>query len=84
MGNEHISTAEIEQDIRDTQQEIFQMERELPHLQGLAEVSRDRLADMRARNCADGIKERKAFISKLQRILDHRANPAPSDESQEK
>ena len=73
LANAHMPLAEIEQDIRDTEQEIYDRERQLPHLHGLAETSRDRLADMRARACEDGIKERKEFVRKLKLLVANHA-----------
>lgn len=62
--NAHIPTTEIEQDIADTEAEIFKMERELPAHKILADNG-DRLSDMRYRANRDGIEDRKRFIEKL-------------------
>lgn len=69
----HIPTAEIKQDILDTQAEIEQMEREARHLEatpfGMQET---RWNHMRAEGRRAGIKERKEFIEKLEAILEIR------------
>ena len=62
--NAHIPDSEVLQDIRDTEAEIAQMERELPGLRLSAEAG-DRWADMRAKARETGIVERRAFIEKL-------------------
>jgi len=63
--NDLISTEEIKKDIRDTQIEINQMEREEKGFR----VVGDRWSVMRADARITGIKERKEFIEKLERIL---------------
>lgn len=73
LANAHVPLAEVEQDIRDTESEITEMQRKLPHLRGLAEADpRDRMVDLRARACADGIAERQEFVRKLRLIIEHR------------
>ena len=71
--NKHIPTAEIKQDILDTQNEINQMEIEADHLEatpmGMQET---RWNHMRAEGRWAGIKERKEFIKKLEMILEFR------------
>ena len=71
--NELIPTDEIKQDILDTQNEIFQMEREAKHLEatpmGMAET---RWNHIRAEGRRSGIEERRRFIKKLEAILDFR------------
>lgn len=68
MSQEHISTDEIMQDIRVTEAEIHQMEREE---KGLRQIG-DRWSVMRADARITGIKERRDFISKLLKILTER------------
>ena len=71
--NKLIPTAEIKQDILDTQNEIIQMEKEAEHLEttpmGMQET---RWNHMRASARRTGIEERKAFIKKLEAILEVR------------
>lgn len=66
--NAGIPTSEIRQDIADTEREIASMRREVEAFQILAETG-DRMADMRRRARQDGIKDREAFIAKLQALL---------------
>ena len=66
--NANIPTAEIEQDILDTQREIEQMEREAAGFRLIG----DRMSVFRADARDDGIRRRKDFIEKLRRILDYR------------
>jgi hypothetical protein len=68
MANEKISTAEIEQDIADTEREIEQMEREVKGLRLIG----DRLSHYKADARVDGIRERREFIAKLKKILEGR------------
>lgn len=71
MTHEHIPTAEIEQDIADTEREIAQMEQEATWLE--ATPGREaRWNDMRASARRSGIKERQEFIAKLRAILAER------------
>ena len=70
MGkNDHIPSEEIRQDIRDTEREIENMEREE---KGYREMTHDRLAQFRADARRQGIQKRKVFIGKLQGILKER------------
>ena len=66
----HIPTEEIIKDIRDTEAEIVQLEREE---QGLRLIG-DRMSVFRADARITGIRERKEFIEKLKKILKER-NP---------
>ena len=68
MGNDHISTEEIEQDIADTWAEINTMEREEKGFR----IVGDRWSVMRADGRLTGIAERKEFIEKLENILKER------------
>lgn len=71
--NKHIPTAEIKQDILDTQIEITQMEKEADHLASTPlEMKEARWNHMRADARISGIKERKKFIKKLETILEIR------------
>ena len=71
--NKDILTAEIEQDIKDTQAEIVQMESEAKHFEQTPMFSRDaRFNDMKARERRSGIEKRKNFIKKLECILEVR------------
>lgn len=71
--NKHIPTAEIKQDILDTQNEIIQMEKEAEHLEATPMGMRETRWDhIRTSGRRSGIKERKAFIKKLERILEIR------------
>ena len=63
-----IPTAEIEQDIRDTEAEIQTMQREV---EGFRLIG-DRLSHFKADARQDGIREREAFIAKLKIILSER------------
>jgi hypothetical protein len=66
--NSHISTGEILQDIKDTQDEIAQMEKEVTAFRMLD----DRMSHFRADARISGIAERKQFIKKLEKILAER------------
>ena len=79
LANAHVPLSEIRRDISDTEAEILDMERQLPHLQGLAHATRDRLADMRARACSDGITQRKEFVRKMLLLIAHHVYNRPSD-----
>jgi hypothetical protein len=71
--NAHIPTSEIEQDIRDTEEEITTMEKEAEHLEQTPLSMRDARWDhMRASARRTGITERKEFIEKLKVILEAR------------
>jgi hypothetical protein len=71
--NVHIPSAEIEQDILDTQAEIARMEMEAQYFEKTPLSMPDaRLNHMKAQARRTGIKEREEFISKLQKILDLR------------
>lgn len=72
--NSHIPTAEIEQDILDTEREIAQMEVEAAHLEQTPLSMREaRWNHMKASVRRDGIKERREFIARLKGILEFRA-----------
>jgi hypothetical protein len=65
-----IPTAEIEQDILDTEREIAQMEIEAAHSENAPMcLSSARLDHMRAAKRRQDIEERKVFIGKLRKIL---------------
>lgn len=68
IDSAHISTEEIMQDIQDTQHEIDTMTREIEGFRLL----RDKMSYFRADARITGIKERKAFIEKLNGILSER------------
>lgn len=71
--NKNIPTAEIKQDIIDTETEIAQMEREAEHLEATPMGMREtRWNHIRASGRRFGIEERKRFIEKLQAILEIR------------
>lgn len=76
MNFDHISTAEIQQDIADTLAEIKAMEREE---QGLRLIG-DRMSVFRADARRSGIQERIAFIKKLEAILISRVAPSKEGE----
>lgn len=66
MGNnDHISTAEVRQDIADTLAEIATMEREE---KGFTLVG-DKMSLFRAAARRDGIRDRTAFVERLKTIL---------------
>ena len=67
-NHDHIPTADILQDIQDTQQEIITMTKEEA---GLRMVG-DRMSIFRADARRAGIAERKEFIRKLESILSAR------------
>lgn len=72
-ANAHISTSEIEKDIRDTEAEIDLMEKEIVAFEAVPFGSPDaKISHMKARARRTGIAERKEFISKLRIILEHR------------
>ena len=66
--NDHIPTAEIEQDIADTLAEIATMQREEKGLR----IIGDKWSVMRADARKSGIKEREEFVAKLRTILAER------------
>ena len=71
--NRDIPTAEIQQDIVDTQREILEMEEEAEHLANTPLSMKDaRWNHMRAEARKSGIKERQEFIEKLKVILEVR------------
>lgn len=65
--HEQIPTEVIEQDIRDTEREIEQMQREMEYFK-----KSHRLDHMRAEYRKSGIRERREFIEKLRGILQTR------------
>ena len=65
MNNDHIPTEEIKQDILDTEREIIQMRREE---EGLRLIG-DRMSLFRADARRDGIRKRKEFIDKLNKLI---------------
>ena len=67
--NKHIPTSEIKQDVADTQREIDTMEREIKGYELLG----DRMSCFRVDARKSGIKERQAFIEKLEVLLKLRA-----------
>ena len=75
-----IPTAEIEQDIADTEHEIATMRREIEGLRILADTG-DRMAYMRYRARKGGIEDRETFIAKLKAILEARAAIAGTRDS---
>src|SRR3990167_2785567 len=65
-ANAHIPTSEIEQDIRDTEREIAQMEEEAKHLEATPlSMTSARVDHMRASSRWSGIEQRKEFVEKL-------------------
>ena len=66
--NEHIPTAEVEQDIGDTQREIVVLEREIKGYRLIG----DKMSCFRADARESGIRERRDFIEKLKIILETR------------
>jgi hypothetical protein len=68
MNNDHIPTSEVLQDIRDTESEIIQMEKEEKGLR----IIGDKMSIFKADARREGIKERKIFIEKLEGILKER------------
>lgn len=69
----HISSAEIEQDVADTEREIAVMGKEITAFELIPHESvYFRMANFRASARRDGIKERLAFIAKLRAILESR------------
>lgn len=69
-NNTHIPTAEVEQDIADTEQEIASMKIEAEHLAATPlSLPSSRFAHMRAEARLTGIKKREAFVQKLHRLL---------------
>lgn len=72
-NNAHIPTAEIEQDILDTEREIAMMEREAEHLAQTPHSMREAKWDhMRASARRSGIAQRKEFVEKLRAVLRER------------
>ena len=70
-----IPTAEIEQDIRDTEQEIAVTEAEIASLLLIPHASGDyKMAQFRIGARRTGIEERRVFIEKLRAILAERAS----------
>ena len=67
----HISNAEIEQDIADTEYEIAVMQQEIAAFEMMpqCESVEFRMAQLRASARRYGITERNAFIAKLRAIL---------------
>src|ERR1700687_1494849 len=72
---DHISDAEIVQDIEDTAAEIYVLEREINGLEMLT----DRWSHIRAQARRAGVQERREFIAKLQAILAERGPLPPAD-----
>lgn len=68
MSNDHISTAEMLSDIRETRIEIADLERKAEGYKLLG----DRLSSFRADACLSGITERKEFIKKVAALLEER------------
>jgi len=72
-ANEHIPTAEIIADIQATEAEIVWMEREAEHFERTPmSLPHARWDHMRASARRTGIAERKAFVSKLNHLLELR------------
>ena len=72
-SNDHIPTEEIRRDIADTLVEIKAMESELVHLEATPQMSRDyRLNMLKASARRTGISDRKAFIDKLNQLIQYR------------
>ena len=70
MSHEHITTAQIEQDILDTEREIVQMRSEVDWLEGTPVSHVDyRWNQIRLSAKRSGIVEREEFIEKLKTIL---------------
>lgn len=68
--NAHIPTAEVEQDIADTQREIVELKSEIDWLEKTPQSSRDfRLNMIKAQVKRDGIQQREKFIGQLEEIL---------------
>lgn len=65
-ANAHITSAEVRQDIQDTQEEINRLQSGRAMSFGTAQ---DRLDLGRATLAREGIEKRKAFIADLQRLL---------------
>lgn len=71
--NKDISSETIMKDIEDTRREIYDMTNEANHLEATPMSSSDaRINHMRAESKRSGIKERIAFIEKLEGILEIR------------
>lgn len=73
-NNAHIPTAEIEQDILDTEREIQTLEREAAHLEVTPHTSSAlKMNFFRASAMRTGIRDRKQFIEHCGEILRERA-----------
>lgn len=72
-ANAHISTEEIKQDISDTLYEIRTMQKEIDAFEMLG----DKMSRFKADSRRHGIQERKAFVIKLERILELREPTSP-------
>jgi hypothetical protein len=70
MNNDHISSSEILDDIRDTEREILTMEREAKGFRLIG----DKLSIMKACQRDIGIQDRLEFITRLRGILNERGN----------
>lgn len=78
MSIKDIPNAEIEQDIADTLREIRDMEAEAKHLaETPLSMPTARWDHMRAEARLGGIRERKAFVAKLEAILAERKGAKP-------
>ncbi len=66
-----IPDADVEQDIRDTEAEISDLERKLANIEAMPYPTR--LDDMRRGTYRSGIEERRVFIGKLRTLLAERA-----------
>ena len=66
--NSHIPTAEIEQDIADTEAEIADLERKAEAYAILG----DKMSDFRRTAALNGIEKRRIFIEKLRALLNAR------------
>lgn len=82
-NNKDIPTSEIEQDILDTEGEIFQMTEEAEHLEKTPlSLQSARWDHIRASSRRQGIKERKEFIEKLSNILEGRKLLSPKEKEE--
>lgn len=64
-ANADITSAEVRQDIQDTQEEVNRLQSG----RAMSFGSKERIDHMRAQAARDGIAERKKFIDDLQRLL---------------
>lgn len=72
----HLTSAEILQDIRDTNAEIAVEKRKIQALSLLTEIDHDRMTSSRADVYRRGIRDRKDFVEFLEKLLKARGDSA--------